>query len=56
MHVAIGRFFKTKRNILYPFRSICQRENLKHGPIALIENGVTVINVITNPRFSRKMY
>lgn len=27
---------------------------LKHGPIALIENGVTVVSIITNPKLVRK--
>ena len=52
-HVAMEGSLKLKE-ISYIHSEAYAAGELKHGPIALIENGVTVINVITNPDLVEK--
>lgn len=52
-HVAMEGSLKLKE-ISYIHSEAYAAGELKHGPIALIENGVTVINVITNPGLVEK--
>ena len=53
--ISLGRFSKIKRDLLYPFRGICSRRTESMEQISLIEKGILVIGIATQPDLYEKM-